>query len=173
MSTQSLSSVTIEVIGQYHEAGRQLARAYERGLQRVADAIGGQVASFIETRDMPLVDADVKSSLIDAQRQALGILVGTVRAGNKRLAAANDRIAETAKAGIGTLAGHADRVGIAFNSDAVEKLAQLGIPSAQLSLAFAKVVAHGTHRFGEGTDEIVAEAVEAKPARQRLSRRRG
>lgn len=173
MTTQNLSSVTIEIIGQYHQAGRQLARAYERGLQRAADAIGGQFTKFLETRDLPLVDADVKSSVIEAQRQVSGILVGALRASNERLAAVNDRIAESAKSGIGALAGQAERVATAFNSDAVDTLAQLGMPSAQLSLAVAKVVANGANRIGEGADDIVVETVEAKPAPKRATRRRG
>jgi len=68
MSTQNLSSVTIEIIGQYHQAGQRLARAYERGLQRAADAIGGQLTKFLEKRELPLVDADVKLSTARAER---------------------------------------------------------------------------------------------------------
>lgn len=173
MSTQNLSSVTIEIISQYRQAGQQLARAYERGLQRTADAIGGQITNFLETRELPLVDAGVKSSVIDAQRQVSGILVGALRAGNERVEAVNERIAEGAKAGVGALAGQAERVGTAFNSNAVETLALLGLPSAQLSLALAKAVANGATRIGEGADEIVAESVEATPAPQRAARRRG
>ena len=44
MSTQNLSSVTIEIISQYRQAGQQLGRANERGLQRTADAIGAQLS---------------------------------------------------------------------------------------------------------------------------------
>ncbi|MBK9656827.1 MAG: hypothetical protein IPO66_15770 [Rhodanobacteraceae bacterium] len=173
MSTQNLSSVTIEIIGQYHQAGQRLARAYERGLQRAADAIGGQLTKFLEKRELPLVDADVKSSVIEAQRQASAILVGAVRANNERVAAANDRIAETATSGVCTLAGHAERIGTAFNSNAVDTLAQLGMPSAQLSLAVAKVVANGANRIGEGADDTAVETVDAEPTPKRAVRRRG
>lgn len=172
MSTQNLSSVTIDTIGHYHQAGRQLARAYERGLQRAADAIGEQLTNFLDTRELPLVDADVKSSVIEAQRQVSAILVGAVRANNERVAAVNDRIAENAKSGVVTLAGHAERIGTAFNDDAVDTLARLGMPSAQLSLALAKAVANGVNRIGEGTDAVAVETVDAEPAPKRAARRR-
>jgi hypothetical protein len=172
MSTQTLSSVAIEIVGQYHQAGQYLARAYDRGVQRAADAISERYAEFVNARELPLVDDGVRSSLIEAQQRVSGIVVGALRAGNERMAAVNNRIAEGVKGGIGALAGRAQRIGAAYNSEAADTLALLGVPSAQLSLSVAKAIADGAKRIGDTAGDAIVEAVEAKPATKRAARRR-
>ena len=39
MSTLTLSTVAIDIVGQYHLAGQHLARAYQTGVQRAAVAL--------------------------------------------------------------------------------------------------------------------------------------
>jgi len=64
MSTQSLSTVAIDVVGQYHLAGQHLARAYQSGVQRAAGAISERFASALQSRELPLVNNAVKASVI-------------------------------------------------------------------------------------------------------------
>src|SRR6476620_6414608 len=90
MSTPSLSTVAIDVVGQYHLAGQHLARAYQTGVQRAAGALTERFVAAVQSRELPLIDEAVKTSLIDAQRRVASIVVDSLRAGSVAVAALND-----------------------------------------------------------------------------------
>ena len=74
MTTANLSTIAIDVVGQYHLAGQHLARAYQSGVQRAAGAISERFATALQSRELPLVNDAVKASLIEAQQQVAGLV---------------------------------------------------------------------------------------------------
>ena len=173
MSTPSLSTVAIDVVGQYHLAGQHLARAYQTGVQRAADALTERFVAAVQSRELPLIDEAVKTSLIDAQRRVASIVVDSLRAGSVAVAALNDKVADGVKGGIERLAGTAARVDAALERQDTGTINVLGRPSAQLSLAVASAVAEGAKRLGDrivGDEAVVEAPVAAKPVRRAARR---
>src|SRR5262245_19694722 len=146
MSTQTLSSVAIDVVDQYHLAGKHLADAYQAGVQRALDAAGDRFAAAVQARSMPEA---VKSSLIDAQQRVAGIVVGGLRLGSNAVSAINDRVADGVKGGIGRIAETVSRIDTVFDTNASDSITVLNMPSAQLSLAVASAVAARAKSIGE------------------------
>jgi hypothetical protein len=174
MSTPSLSTVAIDVVGQYHLAGQHLARAYQTGVKRAADAMSERFAAALQSRELPLIDETVKSSLIDAQRHVAGIIADGLRAGSVAIASINDKVADSVKGSIERMAGTAARVDAALDRKDTGTINVLGMPSAQLSLSVANAVAEGAKRLGDrlvGDEAVVVEApVVAKPVRRAARR---
>src|SRR5262245_37045738 len=74
MSTQTLSSIAIDVVDQYHAAGKHLVHAYRAGTQRAVGAVNERFANAVNTRRLPLVTEPMKESVIEAQRQVADFL---------------------------------------------------------------------------------------------------
>jgi hypothetical protein len=156
MTTANLSTIAIDVVGQYHLAGQHLARAYQSGVQRAAGAISERFATALQSRELPLVNDAVKASLIEAQQHVAGLVAEGLRASSAAVATFNDRVAEGVKTGIERMAGTAARVDAALERDDTRTLSVLALPSAQLSLSVANAVADGAKRLGENM--LAAEA---------------
>jgi len=175
MSTQNLSAIAIDVVEQYHQAGRHLVNAYKSGVERAERAFNGRLASVVQTPALPLVDEAVQSSLIEVQRQVASVLAKGLRAGSDRVSELNDRLAERARSDIERLASAVTSAESAFETNGVDTLALYGVPSAQISLAVASAVSEGAKRLGErvgAAAEIVdAEVVTVKPRAKRVGRR--
>ena len=65
--TQSLSSVASTVVGQYTQVGKIIVGAYRSGAQRLISGANERYVSFLTSREIPLVNDDVKASLINVQ----------------------------------------------------------------------------------------------------------
>jgi hypothetical protein len=177
MSTQTYSSVALDVVGQYQLAGKHLVRAYTTGVDKVARAIDERFAAAVQARELPLVGEAVKSSLIEAQQKVSGFVVGGLRAGSHRVDAANDQLASGVKGGIERLVGAANRIDAALDSKTGDTVALFGLPSAQFSLAVASAIAEGAKRLeervsAEGGDvaEVEVETVPVQRAKRAARR---
>ena len=175
MTTATLSTIAIDVVGQYHLAGQHLARAYQSGVQRAAGALTERFATALQSRDLPLVNDAVKASLIEAQQHVANLVAEGLRASSVAVATVNDRIAEGVKSSIERMAGTAARVDAALERDDTRTLNVLALPSAQLSLSVASAVADGAKRLGESVlaaEESVIDVPAAAPkAAKRTTRR--
>ncbi len=166
MSTQTLSSVAIDVATQYHQASQHLVIAYHGGLQRAIDAASERFAADVQRIASPWSSDDVKSSLIAAQQQLAGLAAAQLDAAAERIAAINDRLAGDVKNGIERWASQPAQIG----STAADALATLNLPSAQLSLSVASAVAEGAKRLSErvagATEDGIAVIDEVVPAKR-------
>jgi hypothetical protein len=176
MTTQTLSSIAVDVVGHYHQAGQSLVRAYQAGVEQAERAYSERFVSTLNGRELPLVNEAVKSSLIEVQRHVATALVRGLRAGSDRVAEINDRLAERARTDIGRLADAVARAESAFEIKGSETLAIYGLPSAQFSLAVASAVSEGARRLGArvaATDvEEAVEVVDAQPVKRATKRAR-
>ena len=173
MSTLTLSTVAIDIVGQYHLAGQHLARAYQTGVQRAAGALTERFATALQSRELPLINDSVKTSLIVAQKHVTELVAEGLRNSSATVATLNDRIADGVKVGIERMAGTAARVDAALERDDARTLNVLALPSAQLSLSVASAVAEGAKRLGErliGDESVVEAPVAAKPVRRATRR---
>jgi hypothetical protein len=164
MSTQTLSSVAIDVVEQYHQAGQHLARAYQAGVQRAAEALCERFAAGVNGGQSPLLSEGYKSSLIAAQQRIAGIVVEQLRAGSERVAPTHDRIAGDTKSGIERWAGDSSRV----DANGADTLALINLPAAQASLAVASAIAQGAKRLSDtvaGGQDAIEVAEVATPKR--------
>ena len=174
MSTLSLSTVAIDIVGQYHLAGQHLARAYQTGVQRAAGALTERFATALQSRELPLVNDSVKSSLIVAQKHVTDLVAEGLRSSSAAVATFNDRVAEGVKSGIERIAGTAARVDAALEREDGRTLNVLALPSAQLSLSVASAVADGAKRLGESllaVEDNVIDVPAAPKAAKRTARR--
>jgi len=172
MTTQTFSSVAINVVGQYNQAGKQLVRAYRAGSDRIVQNVNERFAAMLDARSLPLVTDTVKSSLIDAQQVLAGFVSTGVSAGSDRADAGIDGIARGVKSGIEGLAEAGSRVETAFNVSALDTVSTLTLPLAQVSLEIAHRVNKGSKTLVERVagEEVVAAPVKAA-AKKRVARR--
>ena len=174
MSTLTLSTVAIDIVGQYHLAGQHLARAYQTGVQRAAGALTERFATALQSRELPLVNDSVKTSLIVAQKHITDLVAEGLRNSSAAVSTLNDRIADGVKVGIERMAGTAARVDAALERDDARTLNVLALPSAQLSLSVANAVADGAKRIGERlltVEDNVVDVPVAPKAAKRTTRR--
>jgi hypothetical protein len=171
MSTPTLSTVAIDVVGQYNLAGKSLVQAYRAGSERVLRGLNDGYASVIST-PLPLVDDQVKAKLADAQGQVSSGFTNGVALVSRQAEEWIDRVAEGATVGIERIAATELPTnlpfGTAVNSQALNTVNAINLSAAQLSLQIATQVAESSKRLSDqiGADEIAA----AKPARKRATR---
>ena len=173
MSTQNFTSVALNVVGQYNQAGKQLVRAYRAGSERVVRNVNERFAAILDRRALPLVTDTVKSSLIDAQQVLAGFVSTGVSLGSDRADAGIDSVTRGVKSGIEGLAGAGARIETAFNVQALDTVGTLVMPLAQVSLEIAHRVAQGSKRVSERVagEEVIAAPVKAV-AKKRVTRAR-
>ena len=174
MSTLTLSTVAIDIVGQYHLAGQHLARAYQTGVQRAAVALTERFATALQSRELPLVNDSVKTSLIVAQKHVTDLVAEGLRSSSAAVATFNDRVAEGVKSGIERIAGTAARVDAALEREDGRTLNVLALPSAQLSLSVASAVADGAKRLGKSllaAEDKVIDVPTVPKAAKRTARR--
>ena len=172
MSAATLNNVALNVIGQYHVAGKHLAHAYRNGVERLIDATNTRYANFVENRSVPLVNNEIKSNLIQAQQLLASFMVKGVQTSAERAVQAMDAIALRAGNGVHAVSGAAAKVETAFDvsSETVAKLRTLNLPAAHIALNLAQKVAQGAKavqaRVSVDAEGEQAPAVNAKPARR-------
>jgi hypothetical protein len=174
VSTQALTSVAIDVVGQYHQAGQHLLQAYEAGVQRVASAVNERFAAGVQRGVLPLINDATRSSLISAQQRVAGFVVDQLRSGNQLVATINDRLADGAKRGIERLSAGSARIDAAIGATPVDTLSTLNLPAAKLSLSVASAVAAGAMRLNKrvaGANNVKHTKQPAKPKRTRRTKR--
>lgn len=173
MSTQTLASIAMNVVGQYNEAGKQLVRAYRAGTERAVEAVSERFATTVNARSLPLVNDTVKGSLIDAQQQVAGLVSFGLGLGANGADTVIEQVSRRVNSGIERLSDITTGVEAAFETQALEKVGVFVLPAAYASLELASVVAQGTKRLSDrvaGADEeIVAEPV--KPAAKKRAPR--
>jgi hypothetical protein len=64
MSTQTLGSVSSDVLGQYTQIGKLVLATYRAGVRRIVSGGNTRYAAALNSRALPLVNEAVKASLI-------------------------------------------------------------------------------------------------------------
>jgi hypothetical protein len=171
MSNPTFTSVALDVVGQYNQAGKQLVRAYRAGSERVVRNVNERFAAALDARPLPLVSPEVKSSLIGAQQMLAGLVSTGIAAGTGRADAGIDGVARSVKNGIEGLAGARERIGNAFDVSALDSVGTLALPLAQVSLEIAHRVARGSRNLSERIAGEEIAVAPAKPAAQKRGAR--
>ena len=176
MSTQTLSSVAMNVVDQYHTAGKQLVRAYRAGAERAVGAVNERFASVVNARTLPLINDQVKASVIEAQQQVAGIFALGLGMGANGADITIDQVSRRVSNGIERVTNASGRVESVIGQGALDKVGVLALPAAYLTLEIANVVAEGTKRLSlrlAGADEVAAPVKKAaKKATARRTTRR-
>jgi len=164
MSTQNLSSVAFDVVGQYSEAGKTLVHAYRVGTDRAVSAVNARFASVVNARSLPLVTDTVKAKLIGAETKIAGVVSRGATLGANGADFTIDQVARAANVGIERLSSATARVENVIGASAVQKVNTLALPAATVSLQIANFVADSSKVL---SDRVVgAEAIVVKPARK-------
>jgi hypothetical protein len=161
MSTQTLTSVASNVVGQYSRIGKLIVGTYRAGAQRFISGANTRYANFLNSRSLPLVNQDVKASLIDVQQQFAGLIEGGLTTGYDRAEQAIDFVAGGINGGIQRIAATTERVETAFDTTALTTVGSLTMPVAHVSLEIANRAVEGTKRLSErviGAEAPVAAA---------------
>ena len=74
MSTQTISSAALHLVGQYTDAGKTLAGPYRAGAHRLLNGAASRTSEFLNARQLPLVSETLKARLIGAQEKVNGFL---------------------------------------------------------------------------------------------------
>ena len=173
MSTQTLTSVAMNVVGQYNQAGKQLVRAWRAGTERAVGAVNERFASAVNARTLPFVTDDVKASLIDAQQQVAGIVAYGLGLPATGADLTIDQVARRVHNGIERISDTTARVESAFGTSALDKVGVFAMPVAYVSLELANVVAQGSKRLSERVagDEVASPPRPGRPRRSAFSAR--
>jgi hypothetical protein len=169
MSTQNLSTIAIDVVDQYHAAGKNLVRAYRAGTERAVGAVNERFASALNARALPLVTEPVKASVIQAQQQVAGFVAFGLGLGANGADITIDQLSRRVVDGIGRVSNASTKVESVIGASAFDKVGVLALPMARVSLEIANVVAKGSKRLSErvaGSDEAVDVAPVRKAAKK-------
>jgi hypothetical protein len=148
MTTQSLSSVASNIVGQYSQASKHIVGAYRSGAQRLVNGANTSYVSFLKSGALPLVTDDVKARLFEVQTKITGLVEQGINSGSDRAEQAIDFVAGGVNGGIQRVAAAADRVEEALDTNAITKVGQVAIlPVAQVSLTLVTRAAEGTKRL--------------------------
>jgi hypothetical protein len=174
MSTQNLSSVAYNVVGQYNEAGKNLVRAYRAGTDRAVGAVDKTFVTVVTARPLPLVTDTVKTNLIGAEQKITGLVSRGAKLGADRADVALDQIARGVNFGIERLSSASAKVENALVASAVQAVNDLTMPAAQVSLQFANLLAQGSKRVADKVagEEIVVAVVAKKKAVKKAAAKR-
>lgn len=167
----SLSQQTVHL---YADAARAVVGAYRDGTERLLGRVEGRLQNGLGS-DRFAVSAQLKQSLVDAERQ----IAGLVRAGLQGVAAAADQIVNAtvsvATTGVNTVAAAGAQVSQSLPGNTVEFLAALNLPAAQLSHDVAARVAgavrKASERVGRGETIVDVEEVVAPAPRASTTKR--
>lgn len=163
MTTQSLSSVASDIVGQYSQASKHLVDAYRSGAQRLVIASNTRYVTLLKSGALPLVTEDVKANLFKAQTKITSLVEQGINTGSDRAEQAIDFFANGVNGGIQRVAAATDRVEEALNTKALTKVGTVAIlPVAQVSLNLVTRAAEGTKRLSArvaGTEAAVAPVV--------------
>jgi hypothetical protein len=163
MTTQSLSSVASDIVGQYSQASKHLVDAYRSGANRLVIGANTRYVTFLKSGALPLVTEDVQARLFAVQTKITGLVEEGINSGSDRSEQAIDFVAGAVNGGIDRVAAAAGRVEEALNTNAITKVGEVAIlPVAQVSLTLVTRAAEGTKRLSArvaGTEAKAAPAV--------------
>jgi hypothetical protein len=168
VSTQTFSSVASDVVAQYNQVGKLFVGAYRTGAQRAATSANTRYAAFLNNRALPLVNDEVKASLITVQQQIVGAVVDGITNGLGRAEQAIDLLASGFNGGIQRAAATAGRVESAFNTSAISTVGSLTMPVAQVSLEIANRAVEGTKRLSARVIGAEEQILKAAPVAKRV-----
>jgi hypothetical protein len=173
MSTQDLSTIAIDVIGQYHAAGKHLVRAYRAGTERAVGAVNERFASALNARALPLVTAPVKASVIEAQQQVARFVAFGLGLGASGADITIDQLSRRVASGIERVAGATSKVETVVGASTLDKVGVLALPVARMSLEVASALAQGSKRLSDRVagDEALVEAAPVTKAAKKTARK--
>ncbi len=148
MTTQSLSSVASDIVGQYSQASKHLVDAYRSGAQRLVIGANTRYVTFLKSGALPIITDDAKANLFKVQTQITNLVEQGINTGSDRAEQAIDFIAGGVSGGIQRMAVATDRVEEALNTKAITKVGTVAIlPVAKVSLTLVSRAAEGTKRL--------------------------
>jgi len=100
MTTQTISTAAVHVVGQYNDAAKTLVSAYRSGVQRALSIATTRYSALVSAANLPMVSESVKTRLIEGEQKVNGFLVGRVDIDTSRVVRAMDRVATAATTGI-------------------------------------------------------------------------
>lgn len=174
MTTQTLTSVALHVVGQYNEANKHLVQAYRAGARRAIGSVGAaasRVNAFFGEHELPMVNEELKAGIANAHHTVTGFLVTRLERDTDRIVGLMDTVAQRAAGGIETVAQAAARAEAAFNVKASEPLRALNMPIAQIASQIADKAVEGARQIeariaGDAAADEAVSTVAARPARR-------
>lgn len=163
MTTPSLSSVASNVVGQYALMSKLIVDTYRSGAQRLIGGATTRYADFLNSRALPMLNNDVKASLINAQAKVTGLVEDGIKLGSDRAGQAIDFVAGGVHDGIQRVAATTDKIEGALKTQALSNVGHKAIlPLAQVSLEIATRALDGTKRLSARVVGAHAEVAQVK-----------
>jgi hypothetical protein len=147
MSTPTFASVATRTVGQYGQVGKLIVDGYRSGARRLAQGANSRYAAFLDSRELPLVNNAVKTSLIGIERGVVALLEEGVNRSTDRAEQVIGKTAEGVTRGIRRVAETAARVEAAFETKAISKVSGFTIPAANASFSLSSLALEGTKRL--------------------------
>ena len=161
MTTQSLSSVASNIVGQYSQANKHLVGAYRSGAQRLVIGANTRYVSLLKSGMLPLVTEGTKTRLFKAQTQITGLVEQGINTGSDRAEQAIDFVAGGLSVAIQRVAAVSARVEDKLDTQFLTKAGAVAIlPAAQISLTLVTRAAEGTKRL---SDRVAGAPVQVAP----------
>ena len=147
MSQKSLSTVAADVIATYGITATNLINTYRFGGERVAGFVDQRFAAAVN-RGGAALRKDLRSNLIDSQQRLSNYCVKGVHFGTDQAETVVGIAVDLATKGVSLVAENAERIDLAANLHALDRLNRVTMPAADLLI---KVAA----RLEEGSSELV------------------
>lgn len=163
MSSTTLNAVAIDVIGQYGLAGKHLVQAYRLGTERIVSQMSDGYAAMIRSQAIPAFSDSIRDSLVSANQQLAGFVVGGVARATEQADLAIDRMTISTTEGLKRLGGVGERIEAIVGTPVVDTMTKVNMPAAQMSLQIASRVVDGSKaladRVGGADDNLPASVV--------------
>jgi len=136
-----------------------------------------RATQFLDGRQLPLITEGIKARLIEGQEKANGFLAKRLDIDTSRVVNLMDRVATGTTGGIESVAKLAAKVESPLGNTVLNKLSDIQMPVAKISVKIADKVAAGAKKIEvrvSGTqDEVAVEDAEdeAKPVRRVRARK--
>ncbi|MBT2321578.1 hypothetical protein J7E62_04295 [Variovorax paradoxus] len=159
MTTQTISTAAIHVVGQYNEAGKTLVSAWRTGVHRLLNGAASRSSAFLGNRQLPLLNDSIKTQLIGAQEKVNGFLANRLDIDTSRVVSVMDRVAAGTTSGIESVANATARVGSPLGNSVLGTLGSLHMPIANVSVQIADKIAAGAKQI---ESRVAGETAPAK-----------
>ena len=156
MSDSTFSSIALDVVGQYQQAGQHLIRAYRGGSERLVQGLRAQSTKVIGNEGPDMV-ADLTIRSLDSATDIAGRAV--------------NRLAEGVAKGIERVGGTTDRLEAKLDGTALEIVTALPRKAAATSLQIAGKVSELSQQLSVRLAGEEEAAPVAKPARKTAAKK--
>jgi hypothetical protein len=147
--TATLSSIALDVVGEYRQTGKHLVRAYRGGSQRLVRGLHERGADLVGRKPVSLLGETAQTRLAGAQDKVAELVLRGVDGASERADKVIDGLADGAAAGIRRIGPATDRFEQSVDASGLKMVGALNRQAAIATLELAGRLSHLSQRLSD------------------------